>query len=341
MRSAEEFKEWLNQSKAYLHFEDGKTFEGKINLKKDDPALKKGIWGEAAFTTGMAGYQETMTDPSFLGQHIIFSTSHVGNYAADASVNQSEKCHASCLMARNFSPNQFLESTNVPLFSDFDSRALVKYLVNSKNLHTSVVSSSSNAPSKEEFKRAELKCNELERVSQKEARVIIPGNNPIVLINYGVKQAIVDNLKGLGLPLVSLPFNSTLEQIKSYDPQLVFLSNGPGDPRTYYSQIEVVKELLTAKVPIRAICLGHQLLTLALGAEVVRLPFGQRGANHPVLNLVDGDIMITSQNHGYAAEEESLKKVLKNNPLNREILIHSKSLFDQSVEGLTSVDHFL
>ncbi len=338
---SQQFRRQIKKTKAYIHFEDGKVFEGWINLDKNDLRLKEGIWGEAAFTTGMSGYQETMTDPSFLGQHIIFSTSHVGNYEADARTEQSSHCHATCLIARHFSPNQFLETIDTPLFWGLDTRSLVKYLTRNEASHKSVILAQANNPGKEAFRIAKLHCDDLSRVSQPQPEVIKEGEKPIVLINYGCKKAIVENLKSLGHPLVTLPYNTTADEIKAYSPRLIFLSNGPGDPRNMTFQIEQVKKMLTLNTPLRAICLGHQLLTLALGGKIIRLPFGQRGANHPCLEHESGHILITSQNHGYAAEESSLISLHKDNSLKREIFISYRSLFDQSVEGIATTDHFM
>lgn len=336
-----QFRKSLKTSKVYLHFEDGRSFSGYVNKQPDDPELSAGLWGEAAFTTGMSGYQETMSDPSFLGQHIIFSTAHVGNYDYDKRVDQGSKVFGSSLIARNFSPSKYLLETNRPLVSAMDTRSLVKYLVNSKASHKSVVSFNKKAPTKIEFANAKLITNELALVGQPEAKLEISGENPIVLINYGVKNSIVNNLKAMKLPLVSLPHTVTAEEVSKYKPRMIFLSNGPGDPREYLQEIEQVKKMMKLEVPIRGICLGHQLITLALGATVIKLPFGQRGINHPVLDCITGEILITSQNHGYAAEEKSLMKISKDNLLKREIFIHHKSLFDKSVEGIGSTDNFL
>ncbi|MFZ9000712.1 MAG: carbamoyl-phosphate synthase large subunit [Bacteriovoracaceae bacterium] len=336
-----QFKQQLNKTTAYLHFEDGTKFKGKVNLEENSALLEKGIWGEAAFTTGMSGYLETMTDPSFLGQHIIFTTAHVGNYSSDSSVMQSKKSHATSLIARNFSYNSFLNETDVPLFVCQDTRALVKFLTSTKASHKSVITKNPETPSAQEFNNAKLVCNDLDRVSQTEDKVIIPGDNPIVLVNYGCKSAIIENLKNLNYPLVTVGHKTTAEEIKKYNPSLIFLSNGPGDPRAYTQEIENVKEYLKLQTPVRGICLGHQLLSLALGAEIIRLPFGQRGVNHPCLDKVSGEIVITSQNHGYATDEDSLLAIAKSNSLDRELFVSYRSLFDQSVEGMATTDHFL
>jgi carbamoyl-phosphate synthase large subunit len=339
MSKSYDFHKSLTKSDVYIHFEDGRSFKGKVNRDQSDPELTKGIWGEAAFTTGMSGYQETITDPSFLGQHIIFSNSHVGNYQSDELAMQSDKVHATCIIARNFSDNSFFRNIDRPLISSLDTRSLVKYLVNKKDGHKSVVTFKESAPTAEEFEKATLICSDLNRVSQSLPIVHKEGKNPICLINYGVKKSIIDNLIKLDTPLVSLSHTATVEEIKSYSPSMIFLSNGPGDPREYREQIEVVRELLKEDIPIRGICLGHQLICLGLGSKIIKLPFGQRGANHPCFDHVDSSILITSQNHGYAADEESFNKIKASNPSAREFFIHYKSLFDLSIEGISSVDH--
>lgn len=326
-------------TKVYLHFEGGRTFPGHTQLNSDDHKLKRGIWGEAAFTTAMSGYQETITDPSYLGQHIIFSYPHIGNYPPDPRVMQHHRSSAVSIIAREFYPNSFLESLGLPLISGIDTRDLVKFISSGHASEKSLISLSPKAPSEEEFARASLLCNDLSLVSQEKKEVVIPGERPIVLINYGIKKAILEEVKALGLPLVTLPYNARLEEITALKPRLVFLSNGPGDPALYLSQIEVVKGVLQAQIPLRAICLGHQLVSLALGARTYRLPYGHRGANHPVLDHTQGKVLITSQNHGYTIEEKSLAQILRKNFLNKDFFISHSSLFDQSVEGIASTDH--
>lgn len=324
------FYEKLKLNTIYLHFENGKTFKGWVNKEKSDSQFKNGLWGEAAFTTGMTGYQETMTDPSFLGQHLIFATAHVGTYPSDERVKQSDSIHAVSLIARNFSYNEFLAQTEKPLITLEDTRELVKFLTAKECSQQCVFSFDSKAPSKDEFQKDHLICNELQRVSQENEEIITPGENPIVIVNYGVKQAIVDYIKELGTPLVTVPFNTSAEKILKYKPSVVFLSNGPGDPRAYVDQAEEVRKLIESGVALRGICLGHQLLGLALGAEIIKLPFGQRGVNHPCFDHTDSSVVITSQNHGYAISEDSLK--------GKNFVVTHRSLFDRSVEGIATKD---
>ncbi len=330
------FAKRLKTTRVWLHFENGTSFKAWCNW--EESKLKDGIWGEAAFTTAMTGYEETITDPSYLGQHIIFSTAHVGNYPSNPNVRQSLGVHASSIIGRHFSSNDFLDDLNIPIISDIDNRSLVKYLTDHPQ-HKSVITTSQTTPSPQEFKNTELICDELNRVSRSKAEVITAGDNPIVLIDYGCKNAIIENLKKLKTPLVVLPYNSSAKDVLNYGPRLVFLSNGPGDPKNHHEQISVVKELLNSKVSMRGICLGHQLLGLALGAQTIKLPFGQRGINHPCLDHETGKILITSQNHGYAIDDQSFEDISANRAQGKEWVVTYSSLFDQSIEGIASTDH--
>lgn len=330
------FAHSLRRSRAWLHFEDGTSFSGWCNW--DGQKLANGVWGEAAFTTAMTGYEETITDPSYLGQHIIFASAQIGNYPSNPNVRQSGGVHASAVIGRHFSANDFLEELQVPILSDVDTRSLVKYLTDHPN-HKSVITTNQTAPSKAAFETTRLICDDLHLVSRKAAETIIPGDNPIVLVDYGCKNAIIENLVKLGHPLKVVPFDASAETILSLSPRLVFLSNGPGDPGMHHAQIAEVKKLLAANVPMRGICLGHQLLGLALGADTIKLPFGQRGINHPCLDHLTGKIIITSQNHGYAIDDKSFEAMAKNRALNKDWVVTFSSLFDQSIEGIASCDH--
>lgn len=334
-----DFHTSLDQSTVYLHFDDGETFIGKVNRPADDQELNDGIWGEAAFTTGMSGYQETITDPSFQGQHIIFSNAHIGNYEFDERVNQSKSVYGTCIIARNISYNTFLENIKTPLVSQIDTRRLVKYLVNKEGEHKSVLTTRQHSPTKEEFINAKLNCSNLSRVSISETTTLIEGDSPILVIDYGIKNAILENLKSFNRPIKVLPHSAKAKDIINQNPSMIFLSNGPGDPRDYQQEVNVVKELLQTDIPIRGICLGHQLISLALGAKIIKLPFGQRGVNHPCFDKVSSEILITSQNHGYSVEESSFESISNNNLSGRDFFVQHVSLFDLSVEGISSTDH--
>jgi len=290
------FNKNLKRSVAFLHFEDGTKFKGFVNREANDSQLQLGIWGESAFTTGMSGYEETITDPSFLGQHIIFTNAHIGNYQANPNINvaQAKKSFATSIIARNFSYNDCLNNLDIPLFSGVDTRSLVRYLTSKKvTSHKSVLTFKETTPSLFEFSAARLITDDLHLVSQTGPVIHRDGLNPIVVLNYGIKQAIIDQLHSLGLPLVSLPNNASTKDVLALNPRLIFLSNGPGDPRNYLSEISVVRELLQSKIPMRAICLGIQLIARALDIEVEKLPYGQRGANHPVIDHTKNKVAIT------------------------------------------------
>jgi len=328
------FQESLKQSPIYIHFIDGTSFQGFINR----PNFNEEIIAEAAFTTSMSGYQETATDPSFLGQHIIYTNAHIGNYPSDERVNQSDKVHAQSLIARNFSYNDFFAQIEIPLISSVDTRSLTKYLSSKSKNHKAIITSSKSSPSQEEFNKNNLICNDLSKVSIPKKIVHIEGQNPIVIINFGIKKAITTSLFSLGLPLVEVPFNTTSTEIISLNPTMIFLSNGPGDPKLYIEQIKVIKELLQTDFPIRGICLGHQLIGLALGMNTFKLPFGQRGSNHPVFDHLDGNLLITAQHHGYAIERDSFNQHKSANTTKREYICEYTSLFDKSIEGIRTTD---
>jgi len=328
------------KTRAYLHFEDGTIFKGFVNRTSDDLDLKNGIWGEAAFTTGMSGFQETITDPSFLGQHIIFTTSHIGNYLTKEEWNQSKKIAATSIICRNISKNDFLDNASVPLFWGLDTRKLTKFLTTTKVSQKSVLTFQSNVLP-DVFSTGKLSVDEISSVSTSKVITHIEGENPIVLVDYGVKLSIVEKIKNLGFPLVQVPHNHTSEMILKYNPRLIFLSNGPGDPRNHKNEIQTVKELLNSNIPVRGICLGHQLIALALNIKVIKLPFGQRGANHPVIDHITGKVVITSQNHGYAIDSIDFQNKKSNNQLNREMFVWHTSLFDDSIEGISTTDNHL
>lgn len=328
----------LFKKKAYLHFEN-KTFEGLFVCSKDYTNEDLSIWGECVFTTVQTGYQEAITDPSFLGQHLTFSYPHIGNYPFNELSYQSKKPYITSVICNRIHYNEFFQKHDIPVLTNIDQRELIKFIT--KNPQKSVISFNETSPSANEFKNASLKCDNLNEVSQDSVETIVPGENPICFMNYGTKKAIVDYLAQLNIPLKTFPHNAKAEDILKQNPRLIFLSNGPGDPANHNKEVEEIKKLLASQTPIRGICLGFQLLSLAMGAKTYKLPFGHRGGNHPVIDHFTGEVLITSQNHGYAVHEQSLKDLITNNPLGKELLISESSLFDRSIEGLSTKDSHL
>ncbi|MCK6595660.1 MAG: carbamoyl-phosphate synthase large subunit, partial [Bacteriovoracaceae bacterium] len=332
--TSEAEKNFITQLKSYdcyLHFEFGKTYKAKCNVDLENNE----IWGESAFTTGMSGYEETITDPSFLGQHIIFSAAHIGNYETKENVIQSDKIHCTAIIARNISYSPILASLknkNIPLISDLDTRSIVRAMVRNPGKHLTCLSHSPQPP--KSFRKDLLITDDLHRVSTAKKITHIQGANPIVLIDYGVKNAIIEAIKTFNLPFVQVPHKTSYEEILNMNPRLVFLSNGPGDPRKYTEEIETVQKILMTDIPVRAICLGHQLISLALGLKVEKLPFGQRGINHPIFDRLTNKVVITSQNHGYAIETEDFQRKAET----LQLFAHQYSLFDHSIEGMMSKD---
>ncbi len=328
----------LFKQKAFLHFKD-KTFSGVLVCSEKITNLE--LWGESVFTTSQTGYQESITDPSFLGQHLCFSYPHIGNYPFNPRDNQSDKPHVSSVICHKIHYNDFFRRYKIPVLSEVDTRELIKYITTICDNQISVLSLSSERPAASVFSEDKLHCEDLDKVTNPNTQTIIEGENPICFMDYGSKQAIINQFKDLGYPLRIFNHTASAKEVLELDPRLIFLSNGPGDPKKYLYQIEQIRNFISNKIPIRAICLGHQLLAEALGAKTYKLPFGHRGGNHPVFDLTTGKVVITSQNHGYAVDEKSFESVLDDNISERELFISHKSLFDQSIEGISSKDNFL
>ncbi len=324
---------------------------------------KKTVLGEICFNTGMTGYQETITDPSYAGQIITFTFPHIGNVGANNLDNESEVPHASGIIIReeitnssNYRSeshlNNWLIKNNITGISGVDTRALTRHI--RKNGAQNAVICYSSSKEKLDFDKLYAKVKaypslegmELaDKVSDKQSKnwkttTWYPAtnsygenNNPefnIVAVDYGAKYNIFRNLAGYGANVHVVPAKTSAKEILSYNPDGIFLSNGPGDPAaTALYSTEILQELISKNIPIFGICLGHQLLAIASGCTTYKLHQGHRGANHPVQNLANGRVEITSQNHGFAVKNENL-------PANVEIT--HLSLFDNTVEGFKLKD---
>ncbi|MGE5381319.1 MAG: glutamine-hydrolyzing carbamoyl-phosphate synthase small subunit, partial [Methylocystaceae bacterium] len=292
----------------YLVLENGQVYTGNLM----GPTAE--VEGEVVFSTGLTGYQELFSDPSFAGQIVVMTYPVVGNYGFNKHNFVSGKPQLSGLVIREAceSPSHFLnewdfadfiERFPFPILTGIDTRALTRVLrqhgtmggVLTDNLDQMelLVARAQSAP-------AVLTANLVDKVSIKEPKVFGQGNpKRVAFLDFGFKQGIVDALVKRGCEVTALPARSTAEEILAVGADGIFLSNGPGDPKACGYAVEAIRGVL-GKAPLFGICLGHQLLGLALGADTYKLPFGHRGANQPVKDLATGRAYITSQNHGYA-----------------------------------------
>ncbi len=298
-------------SKAFLVLDDGKVFEGQ--------AWGAGgrTFGEAVFATGMTGYQETLTDPSYHKQVVVMTAPHIGNTGWNTEDNESAKIWVSGFVVRNPSPitsnwrsEKSLESElaqqNIVGISGIDTRALTRHLRDRGAMRVGIFSGEDL--SREEMvievrKQEQMSGSFLsEDVSTSENYVVKTHTKKfhVVALDLGIKAATPRSFAERGVEVTVVPFNSDAQQIMSLKPDGVFLSNGPGDPSTMESVVDTVRELLAQEVPIFGICFGHQILGRALGFETYKLQFGHRGINQPVLDKLTGKVEITAHNHGFA-----------------------------------------
>jgi carbamoyl-phosphate synthase small subunit len=284
----------------YLLLEDGTVFRGR------SVAAEGSAFGEAVFTTGMTGYQETVTDPSFAEQLVCFTAPMVGNYGVDESRLESATPHARAVVMRRLGGEAWalwLAEQGVVALDEIDTRALTLRLREEGAMRAAAVSDERALAVEDALGRVRglpaMQGSALvAQVSTPAPYVAEPdGEVRVALVDYGAKRSIVRRLSRAGAAVTMFPNVCDPDELASYDG--VLLSNGPGDPAPLVEETEVVRSIL-GRVPVLGICLGHQLLGLATGHETVKLPFGHRGANHPVLDRRSGRVLVTSQNHGFA-----------------------------------------
>lgn len=296
---------------AFLVLDDGRIFEGSAW------GATGHTFGEAVFTTGMTGYQETLTDPSYHKQVVIMTAPHIGNTGWNSEDNESTKIWVSGFVVRNPSPitsnwraNDDLETQlkkqGIVGISGIDTRALTRHIRSRGAMRVGIFSD--QLLTREEMvievrKAKEMSGSFLSKEVSTDKKYIVPAKEKrftVVALDLGIKTATPRSFAERGVEVIVLPFNSTAESILSLKPNGIFLSNGPGDPSTMDSVVEVVRELLNAEIPVFGICFGHQILGRALGFETYKLPFGHRGINQPVLDKLTGRVEITAHNHGFA-----------------------------------------
>lgn len=328
----------MQQAPAVLLLEDGTVFYGKAAGKIGTTT------GEICFNTGMTGYQEIFTDPSYYGQLLVTTNAHIGNYGTKNSEIESGSIKIAGLICKNFtsqfsrpqadaSIQDYFEKEGLVAISDVDTRAIVRHIRN-KGAMNGIISSEtldldelrrrlSEVPSMDGLELASL-------VSTKEPYTVghPEAEYRIAVLDYGIKRHILENFARRGCYLKVFPAKTTFEEIADFHPDGYFLSNGPGDPAAMDYAIQTAKGILEEEKPLFGICLGHQLLALASDIPTYKMHHGHRGINHPVKNIVTGKCEITSQNHGFGVSPEAIRANLD------KVEITHMNLNDDTIEGI-------
>jgi carbamoyl-phosphate synthase small subunit len=323
-------------TKAYLLLEDGLLLEGNAIGKIGTTG------GEICFNTGMTGYQEIYTDPSYYGQIIVNTTAHIGNYGTEDEEQESDSPKISGLVVSNFSLDysrktateslqQYLEKHLIVGIADVDTRMLVRYIRSKGAMNALISSELTPDEMKKEIKKVpSMKGLELaSSVTTKNAYEVGDKSAAfrIAALDVGIKKSIVTNLVARDCYVKVFPAKTSFSEMEKWEPDGYFISNGPGDPSVMDYAIETVKEMINSGKPTFGICLGHQLLALANGISTYKMHHGHRGLNHPVKNLVTGLGEMTSQNHGFSVSETDVKE-------NKEIEVTHVHLNDSTIMGI-------
>jgi carbamoyl-phosphate synthase small subunit len=338
---------------ALLVLEDGSVFGGTSFGAEGE------TFGEAVFNTGMAGYQEVLTDPSYAGQIVTMTSAEIGNYGVSPDDVESRKPHVAGFVIRDESPmasnwraegtlREYLVSNRIVAISDIDTRALTRLLRSSGVMRGVIATGDADVDALVAKARAIPKMEGADLVQHvtSDRAFDWPEEDPgefgitpvrasrrrlrIAAYDFGMKWNILRRLSAHGCDVRVYPARTPASDVLSGDPDGVFLSNGPGDPSVLSYAISNARTLVESDVPVFGICLGHQILGLAMGGSTFKLKFGHRGANHPVKKLLTGQVEITSQNHGFAVDPDSLPE---------DVEVTHKNLYDGTVEGLRHKTH--
>ena len=336
---------------AYVLLEDGTRFDGEAC------AAPGPVTGEVVFNTAMSGYQEAMTDPSYAGQIITFTYPHVGNYGVSEAAMESDRVHARAAIMRAAGNREdapgaerpwldWLEDCGIPAITGVDTRALVRHIRHAGAMRGGVFPGEMRENEARERIAAEppMEGADLARTVSSAEPVRLPGSGPhVVGIDTGIKHSIIRQFRERDCRLTLLPCSSSADEVLAEQPDLVFLANGPGDPAALDYAVDTARGVV-GKRPVVGICLGHQLLCRAVGLDTFKLPFGHRGANHPVKELHSGRIEITAQNHGFAVRPpDGGERIEADEPVRWETAFGAAelshlNLYDRTVEGLVLKD---
>lgn len=321
--------------KRQLILEDGSVFigEGFGSVKR--------IIGEVVFNTGMTGYQEILSDPSYCGQIVTLTYPLIGNYGINRDDFESITPAISGFIVKevadfpsNFrskiSLNEYFRSKDIPGIAGIDTRKLTRIIRQHGTLKGAICHIEENVQSVlQQLKATPLRNDQVKKVSTKTAYPSPGRGKRVVLVDYGMKHGILRELNKRNCDVLVVPYDVTAAEVLALNPDGIMLSNGPGDPKDVPEAIEMIKGIL-GKVPMFGICLGHQLFALACGANTEKMKFGHRGSNHPVKDIRTGKVAITSQNHGYTVEEKSIG--------NTRLQVTHIALNDGTIEGLQHKD---
>ncbi|WP_102026924.1 carbamoyl phosphate synthase small subunit [Salirhabdus sp. Marseille-P4669] len=314
----------------YLVLSTGDILEGKwLSPKKE-------MEGELVFNTAMTGYQEVMTDPSYAGQIVIMTYPLIGNYGFNDTAFESVRPQVAGLIINfpcvtpehaesQYSIMEMVQKFDIPILYDMDTRRLTTIVRNNGNVFGKMTSNKDEKPIIEKVDPNIVKTVSVSTTHTFYQKTNRERTKHVVVVDFGYKHSIVNALLNLSCHVTVVPYHSTLQEIQALHPDGILFSNGPGNPEDLQSLLPKLKEMAD-QYPTLGICLGHQLLALAYGGKTKRLPFGHRGSNHPVKDLKTGKVYITSQNHGYVVDEQSLNKTVWN--------ISHINVNDNSVEGM-------
>ena len=328
---------YIKHDPAYLLLEDGLFFEGIAIGKKGTTT------GELCFNTSMTGYQEVFTDPSYFGQILIETNTHIGNYGIHFSEYESASAKIAGLIVRNFSLihsrneaveslNSFLTHNSIVGITNVDTRKLVTHIRDKGAMNAVISSETADKKKLQKILKACPSMDGLELASKVSTGQPYFHGQPnakyrVAVLDLGTKSNILNCLSRRNCYLKVFPAESPFEELQSFEPHGYFISNGPGDPAAMPYAIKTVQRILEADLPLFGICLGHQILALACGVPTYKMHHGHRGANHPVKNLMTGTSQITSQNHGFCVSRAELEK-------SPQVVITHVNLNDDTIEGI-------